>query len=39
MERLIAILRQARNPVLVHCSWGTDRSGLAFRIVFGSHRR
>ena len=28
-KQLIALMEKAEKPVLVHCAWGADRSGLA----------
>lgn len=28
-EELIALLKSAEKPVLIHCQWGADRTGLA----------
>jgi protein tyrosine/serine phosphatase len=29
LDRLIYILAHAKKPILIHCNWGADRSGLA----------
>ncbi|WP_245294746.1 dual specificity protein phosphatase family protein [Rhizobium rhizosphaerae] len=29
MEKLIALLKDAPKPLLIHCAWGADRTGLA----------
>ncbi|OLP58219.1 hypothetical protein BJF93_06235 [Xaviernesmea oryzae] len=29
LEKLIALLKDAPKPLLIHCAWGADRTGLA----------
>jgi protein tyrosine phosphatase (PTP) superfamily phosphohydrolase (DUF442 family) len=33
MRTLVDVLRQAERPVLIHCEWGAERTGLASALV------